>query len=65
MVLVSTTHMADDPEVPGADAPTAVPTGSEAAVEAYQTDDGVVLYDAGNPLAWIESHAPVPLDDAV
>jgi len=57
--------MADDPEVPGADAPTAVPTGSEAAVEAYQTDDGVVLYDAGNPLAWIESHAPVPLDDAV
>lgn len=36
----------------------------EDGVELYETDDGIVLYDAGNPLAWIESRAPVPLDDA-
>lgn len=56
--------MPDDPDSPGADAPTARPTASDGDVEAYETDDGVVLYDAGNPLAWIETHAPVRLDDA-
>lgn len=51
-----------DPGVAGP--PTAVPTASDGDVETYETDDGVVLYDAGNPLAWIESRAPVRLDDA-
>lgn len=31
--------------------------------EAYETDDGVVLYDAENPLAWIQSATTVALDD--
>lgn len=26
-----------------------------AATEAYETDSGVVLYDAENPLAWIQA----------
>ena len=33
-------------------------------VELYETEDGVVLYDSGNPLAWIESRSPVRLDEA-
>lgn len=26
-----------------------------ATVEAYETDDGTVLYDAQNPLAWVKA----------
>lgn len=35
--------------------------------EAYETDDGVVLYDAENPLAWVQARtgAAVSLTDAV
>ncbi|MFB6124517.1 MAG: hypothetical protein ABEJ59_00995 [Halanaeroarchaeum sp.] len=33
-------------------------------IEAYRTsDDGVVLYDADNPLAWVKSTAAVPIGD--
>jgi hypothetical protein len=32
--------------------------------EAYETDEGVVLYDAENPLAWVQSPNAVRLDDA-
>ncbi|RCU46473.1 hypothetical protein DU504_03620 [Haloplanus salinus] len=30
-------------------------------VEAYEVEDGTVLYDAENPLAWVESSAAVPI----
>lgn len=33
-------------------------------VEAYETDGVVVLYDSGNPLAWIESTRTVRVDEA-
>ena len=33
-------------------------------VEAYETDEGTVLYDAWNPLAWIESSVTVAIDEA-
>jgi hypothetical protein len=56
--------MTADPDPGGAEPPNAVSTASVGEVEAYETDDGVVLYDAGNPLAWIESRAPVRLDEA-
>lgn len=56
--------MPEDADPGRADAHQAVPTDDDGSVEAYETDDGVVLYDAGNPLAWIESRAPVRLDDA-
>lgn len=32
-------------------------------VEAYETDDGVVLYDAENPLAWLQASDSALLDD--
>lgn len=31
-------------------------------VESYEVDGGVVLYDAENPLAWVRTDAPIPLD---
>ncbi|MFD1634921.1 DUF7331 family protein [Haloplanus ruber] len=32
-------------------------------VEAYEIEDGTVLYDAENPLAWVESSTAVPLNE--
>jgi hypothetical protein len=32
-------------------------------VEAYETEDGVVLYDAENPLAWLKGSEVVTLDE--
>jgi hypothetical protein len=40
------------------------PTDADGPVETYETDQGTVLYDAGNPLAWIESSVAVPIEDA-
>ena len=34
-----------------------------ASIESYETDDGVVFYDADNPLAWVETTRPLPLED--
>jgi hypothetical protein len=35
-----------------------------ATTESYRTDDGTVLFDGENPLAWIHSAVAVRLDDA-
>ena len=32
--------------------------------EAYQTEEGVVFYDADNPLAWMQAADVVDLDEA-
>lgn len=32
-----------------------------ASIEAYETEEGVVLYDAQNPLAWLQSNRAVPI----
>jgi hypothetical protein len=32
-------------------------------VEAYETDDGVVLYDAENPLAWLQGSDSATLEE--
>lgn len=34
-----------------------------ATVEAYETEDGVVLYDAQNPLAWLSADNAVTLEE--
>lgn len=34
----------------------------EQSVESYETDGGVVFYDAYNPLAWVEASFSVRLD---
>lgn len=31
--------------------------------ETYRTDDGTVFYDAGNPLAWIQTDDTLALQD--
>jgi hypothetical protein len=36
---------------------------SVARVEAYDDEDGVVLYDAENPLAWIQAKSTVRVQD--
>lgn len=35
-----------------------------AAIESYETEDGVVFYDADNPLAWMEAGRTVRLEDS-
>ncbi|MFB6113023.1 MAG: hypothetical protein ABEJ58_02830 [Halodesulfurarchaeum sp.] len=32
-------------------------------IEAYETDEGLVLYDAENPLAWLQSTGAVSLEE--
>jgi hypothetical protein len=46
----------------------AQPPADEAGVEtieAYETDETVVLYDAENPLAWVEASDAVRLEEAL
>lgn len=38
-------------------------TEPAASIEAYETEEGVVLYDAQNPLAWLQSTRTVALGD--
>ncbi|RKD97512.1 hypothetical protein ATJ93_0500 [Halopiger aswanensis] len=42
--------------------PSSEPAGTET-IEAYETDDGVVFYDAENPLAWVETSQTLTLDE--
>ncbi len=48
-----------DQELARADVPVPVPSVDR--IEAYEVDEGVVLYDPQNPLAWLETSAPVDL----
>lgn len=32
--------------------------------ESYETEEGVVFYDAENPLAWLQAETVVDLDEA-
>lgn len=56
-MLTVTTMMTDLP-VPDDGTPDGPPGGEDPApsVEAYEAEDGVVLYDARNPLAWLEGN---------
>lgn len=48
-----------------ADAEVPAPMDGTETIECYETDDDVVLYDAENPLAWIETDSAVAITDAV
>jgi hypothetical protein len=37
--------------------------GGPDTVELYEVEDGTVLYDAENPLAWVESSTAVPIQE--
>lgn len=43
--------------------PTATADAVES-IEVYQADDGIVLYDARNPLAWVQSNRSVGLEES-
>ncbi|MFP8953567.1 hypothetical protein ACLI4Z_11415 [Natrialbaceae archaeon A-arb3/5] len=38
------------------------PQGTET-IESYETEEGVVFYDAENPLAWVETSQTLPLEE--
>jgi hypothetical protein len=42
-----------------------VPMDGTETVECYEVDEDVVLYDAENPLAWIQADSAVTITDAV
>lgn len=53
------------PESPSneADSPDAAPETAALTVEAYETDAGVVFYDAVEPTAWLQAERALPLDE--
>ncbi|MEF8840528.1 MAG: hypothetical protein V5A62_02725 [Haloarculaceae archaeon] len=59
--------MVDTPQRSDGQPPTAAGAEAEdeavARVEAYDDEDGVVLYDAENPLAWIQATRTVRVQD--
>uniref|UniRef100_A0A7D6GQ33 Uncharacterized protein n=2 Tax=Natrinema zhouii TaxID=1710539 RepID=A0A7D6GQ33_9EURY len=59
MIDVST-HMED--ETTDRREPSSEPEGT-ATIESYEIDDGVVFYDAENPLAWVETSQTLTLED--
>lgn len=48
----------DRPTLDAADLP------DTATIEAYETEDSIVLYDSRSPLGWIESTVAFSLDDS-
>lgn len=50
-------------ERPGASRPEPALPSAVAATEVYQTDEGVVFYDAEYPLAWIQAASALSLED--
>lgn len=56
--------MTDHADASRPDAPAVVSASETISVEAYKSGDLTVLYDANDPLAWIESSYAVPLDEA-
>lgn len=42
--------------------PRGQPDGT-ATIESYETDEGVVFYDAENPLAWVETTQTLSLEE--
>lgn len=60
MIHVST-HATDDDVTDGTES--SMTQASAATIESYETEDGVVFYDANNPLAWVETSRPISLVD--
>lgn len=59
--------MSDNDTLAPTDAPHAESPGSDAiaTTETYEIEEGVVFYDANNPLAWLQACSAIPLQDAV
>lgn len=52
----------NDDEMTDRSEPSSEPEGT-ATIEAYETEDGVVFYDAENPLAWVETSRTLQLEE--
>jgi len=62
-MCITPNHMVETPRRSDGES---LPAGEEEAVarvEAYDDEDGVVLYDAENPMAWIEADRTVRVQD--
>jgi hypothetical protein len=58
-------HVNPDDELDRAEAALPETADSEAAMESYETADGVVFYDAENPLAWLKAGQPITLKEQI
>ena len=56
-------HVNPDDELDRAQAALPKADEAEATIESYETEDGVVFYDAQNPLAWLKAAKPVTLGE--
>jgi hypothetical protein len=56
-------HANHGDELDSAEAPLPDTDDSEATIESYDTEDGVVFYDAQNPLAWLKASEPLTLEE--
>lgn len=52
----------DDDETTDRSEPRSEPEGT-ATIEAYETEDSIVFYDAENPLAWVETSRTLTLKE--
>lgn len=55
---------ANEDEMTDRGEPSSEPEGT-ATIEAYEIEDGVVFYDAENPLAWVETSKTLTLEEFV
>jgi hypothetical protein len=58
-------HVNSSDELDRAEAALPEPPETEAPIEAYETEDGVVFYDADNPLAWLKAGRPLTLEEQI
>jgi hypothetical protein len=62
--VIDVSTRANEDETMDRSEPRSEPTGT-ATIESYEIEDGVVFYDAENPLAWVETSQTFPLEDLV
>ncbi|WP_327052436.1 DUF7331 family protein [Halomicrococcus gelatinilyticus] len=55
----------EDGELDRVDSELPASTEPASSVETYETEDGVVFYDAENPLGWLKASATVTLKEHV
>lgn len=53
---------ASDADRRGVDLPESTESDAVASTETYETEDGVVFYDAENPTAWLQAVATLDLE---
>ena len=58
-------HVNPDDELDRAEAALPEADETEATIESYETEDGVVFYDAQNPLAWLKAGDPLTLAENI